>query len=96
MLYDDLFSYSQNGVSYSGGLEIAVPSINSPVLIGEPGVVFVSEIDYNNSSTVGIVSIDYVSSSIIVLETSQSNLSANIYQTVTTVPSAAVYIEYLN
>lgn len=96
MLYDDLFSYSQSGVSYSGGLSIDVPTVLNPISIGSLGVIFVSEIDYSNNSIVGIVSMDYVSSSIVIVETSQSNLSANIYQTVTTTPSATVYIEYLN
>lgn len=84
MLYDDLFSYSQSGVSYSGGLDISVPSINTPLLAGVPGILFVSEVDYSNSSTIGIVSMDYVSSSIVVIETTNSK------------PSATVYIEYLN
>lgn len=96
LLYDDIFSYSQSGVSYSGGLGISVPTISNPVSVGTPGVVFVSEIDYSNNSTVGVVSMDYVSSSIVLIETNQSNLSANIYQTVTTTPAATVYIEYLN
>lgn len=95
-MYDDLFSYSQSGVSYSGGFEISPPTILSPVLSGSPGLVFISSVDHSNSSTVGIVTMDYVSSSVTVIETGQSSLSANIYQSVSTPPSAAVYIEYLN
>ena len=96
MLYDDLFSYSQSGVSYSGGLELGIPTVSSPISAGIPGVVFVSEIDHNNYSTVGVVSIDYVASSIVVIETTQSKPSAITYLATQSRLSATTYIEYLN
>lgn len=95
MLYDDLFGYSQVGVSYSGGLEINVNSVNSQASIGSLGAVFVSEVDYSNSSTIGLVSMDYASSSLIIIETTQVAPTATVYIEYPNTSKTA-YVEYLN
>lgn len=99
MLYNDIISYNQSGVSYSGILQINVPGFLEPIIVNDITIYFVSKTDYSNATTIGLVSIDYVASGIIVIEAtaaqaeaiSESSLVALSNSSYTTIESISDY-----
>jgi hypothetical protein len=76
MLYNDSISYNQPGVSFLGSVTISVPGLSLPILIGNINVFFSQEIDYSNSTNIGIVTVNYAPSAIVYLENDYSSSSA--------------------
>lgn len=68
MLYNDLISYNQSGVSFNGSLKISAPGLSAPIIIGDINIFFSSEIDYSHSSTIGVVTVTYAQSGLVSYE----------------------------
>ena len=89
MLYNDLISYNQPGINFIGDIKIIVPGVSSPILIGGVKVFFASEIDYSNSTTLGVVTVVYSSSGSISLGTGQQSSTALVSYVVSETDSTA-------
>ena len=76
MLYNDLSSYNQSGVTFTGILQINVPGISNPIILNNVSVYFSDTVDYSNATTVGVVSINYVSTGLIVIEATADQAEA--------------------
>ncbi len=76
MLYDDLFSYNQSGIEFSGSLQINVPGFENPIILNNISLYFSDTVDYSNATTIGLVSINYVSTGLIVIEATADQAEA--------------------
>lgn len=76
MLYNDIASYNHNNITYSGIIQLNVPGLSSPIIIGNLSVVISVEPDYSNATTIGIITYDFAPSGEIILETTQDQAEA--------------------
>jgi hypothetical protein len=76
MLYNDTISYSQPGVSFQGTLQINVTGISAPIVINDIQIILLQEVDHSNATTIGVVSVNYVSSGFVVIEANSAQAQA--------------------
>lgn len=95
MLYNDLFSYNQSGVTFNGTLQINVPGIENPIILNDISIYFTDKTDYSNATTVGVVTVNYVSTGLIVIEATMDQAEAISQSSVISLSqSSEVSIEY--
>lgn len=76
MLYNDTIGYNQPGLSFNGTLEINVPGISLPIILNDISVYLFGDVDYSNSTTVGLVTINSISTGYIVIEATEDQATA--------------------
>jgi hypothetical protein len=76
MQYNDSIAYNQSGVSFSGTLQINIPGISLPLILNDISIYFLEKVDYSNATTVGVVSVNYVSTGLVVIEASSEQAQA--------------------
>jgi len=85
MLYNDIITYNHNNITYTGTVQINVPGISNPIIIGNITVAIAVEEDFSNVTTIGYVTFDYVPGGIVTIEASQEQAEA-------LVGASAIYI----
>ena len=58
MLYNEPISYSQANTTFNGDLYIYVASIENPIIVNNVTFFFVSNEDYSNLTTIGVISVN--------------------------------------
>lgn len=97
MKYNELLTYNEGSVSYTGTIQISVPGISSPIIISSPAIFFADNPDYNNTTVVGLVTIDSVSTSQISITATQEQALAIANASIVYIsPSASVSYELIN
>jgi hypothetical protein len=76
MLYNDSIAYSQSGVSFIGTVQINVSGISSPIILNNISVYLFGNEDYSNSTTVGLVTLNYVSAGYVIIEATADQAEA--------------------
>ena len=76
MLYNDLITYNQTNITYTGTIQINVPGISNPIILNNITVVISVEEDFSNATTVGYVTFDYVPGGIVTIEATQDQAEA--------------------
>jgi len=76
MLYNDLITYNQTNITYTGTIQINVPGISNPIILNNITVVISVTEDFSNATTVGYVTFDYVPSGIITIDATQDQADA--------------------
>jgi len=76
MLYNDLITYNQTNITYTGTIQINVPGLSNPIILGNVTVVISAEADYSNATTIGIVSYDFAPSGIVTIQSGQEQSEA--------------------
>lgn len=76
MLYNDIITYNHNNITYTGTIQINVPGISSPIIIGNILVVVSTEPDYSNATTIGLITYDFAPTGQIILETTNDQAEA--------------------
>lgn len=69
MLYNDVISYDQAGVSYSGTIILLIQGILNPIILNDIKINFSVNPDYSVGSTIGVISIDINPVGVITIET---------------------------
>lgn len=93
MLYNDIISYNEPNVIYSGTLVIKIPGILNPISV-YPAVIIIDPVqDYSNFTTIAVTSVEVSGTGIVTIETSDQNAEALIGSTVVVVrPSGEISI----
>lgn len=76
MLYNDTVGYSQSGISFNGTLQINIPGISLPLILNDISIYFPDKVDYSNATTIGVVSVNYVSTGLVVIEANSDQAQA--------------------
>jgi len=76
MLYNDLITYNQTNITYTGTIQINVPGISNPIILNNVTVVVSTEPDYSNATTLGIVTYDFAPTGILTIEANQDQAEA--------------------
>jgi hypothetical protein len=97
MKYNESLKYNEPSASYSGTLIINVPGISAPIIVNAPAVFFADKADYNNTTVIGLVTIDSVSYSEMSITATEEQAMALTNATVIYImPSASTSYEILN
>jgi hypothetical protein len=76
MQYNDSIAYNQSNLSYLGTLEIRVPTLSLPIILNDINIVLFGDVDYSNSTTVGLVTINSISTGYVVIEATEDQATA--------------------
>lgn len=76
MLYNDIITYNQTNITYTGTVQINVPGISNPIILSDILVVVSTEPDYSNATTIGIVTYDFAPTGEIIIEATQDQAEA--------------------
>jgi len=68
MLYNDIITYNETNITYTGVVQINVPGISNPIILNNITFVIFSAEDFSNATTIGYVTFDYVPNGIITFE----------------------------
>lgn len=68
MLYNDTVSYNQTNITYTGTVNINVPSILDTIVLGNITVVILTEPDFSNATTIGFVTYDFAPTGVLTIE----------------------------
>jgi hypothetical protein len=76
MLYNDLITYNQTNITYTGTIQINVPGISNPIILNDVTVVVSTEPDYSNATTIGYVTYDFAPTGILTIESTSEQAQA--------------------
>lgn len=97
MKYNDSLKYNEPSVSYIGSIQINIIGISDPIIVNSVAIYFAENPDYQNSTTLGIVTIDSISSSEMSITATQEQAFAIADATVIYVtPTASTSYEIIN
>jgi hypothetical protein len=76
MLYNDLITYNQQNITYIGTIQINVPGLSNPIIVGDITVVISVEEDFSNMTTIGFITYDFTPSGIMSFEATEDQAYA--------------------
>lgn len=76
MLYNDSLIYNQTNITYSGTVNINVPSIINTIILSNVTVVILTEPDFSNATTIGVVTYDFAPTGILTIEATAEQAEA--------------------
>jgi len=94
MFYNDIISYNEPNIIYSGTLVVSVPGLSNPIIISPITIIIDPVDDYSNFTTVAITSYEVTGTGIITIETTDINAQAISQSSIIVIrPSGEIAIE---
>lgn len=76
MLYNSPIAYSQPSIFYVGSVVIKAQSLSSPITLNNVTLLVFAEEDYNNQTTIAVISLSYNPSGIVEIEVLDEDVQA--------------------
>lgn len=76
MLYNDIVTYSQINITYTGTVNISIPSILDTIVLGNITVLILTEPDFSNATTIGFVTYDFAPTGVLTIEATAEQAQA--------------------
>ena len=90
MTYNEIITYNQEGFTYIGTVVLKIQGISNPIVLNNINIVYIDNIDYSTTTTIGVISVDVGPTGVITISATNEQASALIQMSGLTIHSGTL------